>query len=40
VKTDNTNQMFAAQLEMVRQIREQQAREEFTLTLDDPEQPP
>lgn len=29
VEADNTNQQFAAQLEMVRQIRETQARERF-----------
>jgi hypothetical protein len=29
VEAENTNQQFAAQLEMVRQIREAQARERF-----------
>lgn len=32
VEADNTNQSFAAQLELVRQIREQQARERFELS--------
>lgn len=32
VEADNTNQQFAAQLEMVRQVREQQARERFDLS--------
>lgn len=29
VEADNTNQTFAAQLELVRQVREAQARERF-----------
>lgn len=32
VEAENTNQSFAAQLELVRQIREQQARERFELS--------
>ena len=36
VKSENTNQQFAVQLEMVRQIREQQAKEEFRVELDEP----
>lgn len=35
VKANNTNQQFAMQLEMVRQIREQQAKEEFLLDISD-----
>lgn len=37
VEAENTNQQFAAQLEMVRQMREQQARERFDLS--DPGEP-